>query len=206
MKYIITILLAGIIGIIFNPEFLAASDSVKIHDLEQGKITETVEVAEVKASVASAPVKMASVASVTPTAPKAGVETKVMNQIKFSWGAQDLSFSDTAKLDAKNGAVKVNKMIYGHDYTAFGKITGLKIGDTFSVTINGVQKKYRVAGNPIDGTRGVAVKVVNANRGELYHEKIGNFYTNALENGWKHDLALLTCHNGGRYIVVADEM
>ena len=35
MKYIITILLAGIIGIIFNPEFLAASDSVKIHECDR---------------------------------------------------------------------------------------------------------------------------------------------------------------------------
>lgn len=206
-------ILASIIGILANPEILAASDSVKISDLDQTNVAETV---VVTAQAAKTEAKTA------PAAPKAGVveettmgvkvaETaktpvKAQDQIKFSFGAQKLVFSDTTALDAGNDAVKVGKMIYGHDYTSFGKITSLKIGDTFSVTINGVTKNYRVVANPIDGTRGVTVKVVDAKKGIIYHEKLGNFYMSALTKGWTHDLVLLTCYQGGRYIVVADEI
>lgn len=203
------ILLASFTGIILNPELLAASDSIKISDLDQSNIVETVPVVEKSVS---------SAVATTPAAPKAGVAEKstlattklvaqsVQNQIEFTFGIQKLVFSDTAAMDAGNNAVKVGKMIYGHDYTNFGKITKLNIGDVFSVTINGTTKKYRVAGNPIDGTRGVRVEVVNAKKGEVYHKKLGNFYTSAFERGWTHDLVLLTCNNGGRYIVVADEI
>lgn len=208
VKFVGMILLASFTGIILNPELLAASDSIKISDLDQSNIVETIPVAP----AAKKPVAAA------PAAPKAGVAEKsapvaaktvanfVQNQIQFAFGTQKIVSSSTAATDAGNNAVKVGKMIYGHDYTSFGKITKLNIGDVFSVTINGVTKKYRVAPNPIDGARGVRVKVVDVKKGEVYHEKLGNFYTSALERGWKHDLVLLTCHDGGRYIVVADEI
>lgn len=199
-------ILASLIGILANPEILAASDSVKISDLDQSNITETVAAKTVAETAPVAP--KAGVVEKTTEAVKvpAKVPVKVQNQIKFSFGAQKLVFSDTTALDAGNDAVKVGKMIYGHDYTSFGKIMSLKIGDTFSVTINGATKNYRVVANPIDGTRGVTVKVVDAKKGIIYHEKLGNFYVSALTKGWTHDLVLFTCNSGGRYIVVADEI
>lgn len=213
----IGMILASIIGILANPEILAASDSVKISDLDQTNVAETVVV-----TAQAAKTEAKTEAKTAPAAPKAGVveETtmgvkvaemaktpvKAQDQIKFSFGAQKLVASNTTALDAGNNAAKVDQMIYGHDYTSFGKITSLKIGDTFSVTVNGVTKNYRVVANPVDGTKGVTVKVVDAKKGIIYHEKLGNFYVSALMKGWTHDLALLTCYQGGRYIVVADEI
>lgn len=197
----IGILLASFIGAVFNPEFLAASDSVVISDLDQSNIAETI---KEEKSVILRPISVGlAVPTVTPTVPKAGMAS---NRVEFAWGAQDLVFSDSAALDAGRNTVKVGRMIYGHEYTDFGKILNLNIGDTFSVVINGTVKGYRVVANPIDGTRGVAVKVINAKRGEIYHEKLGNFYASALERGWRHDLVLLTCSGADRYIVVADEI
>ena len=197
----IGILLASFIGAVFNPEFLAASDSVAISDLDQSNIAETI---KEEKSVISRPISVGlAVPTVTPTVPKAGMAS---NRVEFAWGAQDLVFSDSAALDAGRNTVKVGRMIYGHEYTDFGKILNLNIGDTFSVTINGTVKRYRVVANPVDGTRGVTVKVINAKRGEIYHEKLGNFYASALERGWRHDLVLLTCRGADRYIVVADEI
>lgn len=203
----IGMILASIIGILANPEILAASDSVKISDLDQTNVAETV-VTTAQAAAPAAP--KAGVVEKTATEVKT-VETvktpaKAQDQIKFSFGTQKLVTSNTTALDAGNNAVKVDWMIYGHDYTSFGKIVSLKIGDTFSVTVNGVTKNYRVTANPVDGTKGVTVKVVDAKKGIIYHEKLGNFYVSALMKGWTHDLVLLTCNGDGRYIVVADEI
>lgn len=216
IKFIGMVLLSSFIGIVLNPEILAASDSVAVMDLERSSMVETVikmvPVQQVLEKTPEETVKRNTVAvtapvqrAVAPAAPKAGLA--MQNQIKFSWGSQSLVISDTTRTNAGNGTVKVGKMIYGHNYTDFGKITNLKIGDTFSVTVNGVTKKYQVAANPIDGTKGLAAKVINVDKGELYHERIGNFYVSALKNGWRHDLVLLTCYGAdSRYIVVADEI
>ena len=198
-KNIGLVLLSSFVGIMLNPEFLMASDSITISDLEQSAVTETIISVPETSIVKTATAKNAEVK----TAMKITTEE---NLIKFAWGAQNLVFSDTAKTESGNNVVKVNKMIYAHDYTKFGNIVKLKIGDTFSLTVNGVTKKYSVTANPIDGKAGVKLDVIDAKKGELYHKKVGEIYTSAIENGWKHDLALLTCYNGGRYVVTADEI
>lgn len=204
IKYLGMMFLASFIGIMVNPEFLAASDSVAILDLEQSNVVETV----IEKSVAKTETK------VMPAAPKAGVAkvvapVAVNNQVKFAWGTQNLVLTDNTSVDAGVNVMKSGRLMWAHNNTAFNNIKNLKIGDTFSVTIDGVTKNYKVAANPIDGKAGVAAKVIDVNRGELYHERIGNFFMVALKNGWTHDLVLMTCAgvgNAHRYVVVADEI
>ncbi len=207
-KYIGMILLSSFIGIILNPEILTASDSIVVADLDQSVMTETVILApETSATPVVNNVAVRTV--VTKTAAVKVAAVKTTDQIKFAWGAQTLKNASSTEVDAGADAMKSERLIWAHNNTAFNNIKNLKIGDTFAVTLNGVTKKYKVAANPIDGTKGITAKVINVNRGELYHEQIGNFYTSALEKGWKHELVLMTCAgtNGShRYIVVADEI
>lgn len=212
-KYIGMILLSSFIGIILNPEILTASDSIVVADLDQSAMTETVILApETSAIPVVNNVAVRTVVTKTAAAKAAEVKVaavKTTDQIKFAWGAQTLKNASSTEVDAGADAMKSERLIWAHNNTAFNNIKNLKIGDTFAVTLNGVTKKYKVAANPIDGAKGITAKVINVNRGELYHEQIGNFYTSALEKGWKHDLVLMTCAgtNGShRYIVVADEI
>ena len=220
-KVLWVVLLSSFTGMILNPGILAASDSVKISDLDGAGIVETKEVKTPKEKVSNSVVKTTTLVepkTEKPTEVKAAAETKVatekkvveeapVNQIKFSWGTQKLVKSSSTNTEAGNNVVKVGRLIYGHNYTSFKQITNLKLGDTFSVTENGVTKKYKVAANPIDSKAGVVLKV---NGNAMYHDKVGAIYTNALTDlGFGgHDLVLLTCYgqnNSGRYVVVADE-
>lgn len=216
VKYLGMMFLASFIGIMFNPELLAASDSVAILDLEQANVVETV----VEKPIAPAKV-------VAPAAPKAGVvnvavaQTVTMaqktaeapktaaNQVKFSWGTQNLILANDTSVDAGVSVMKYGRLLWAHNNTAFNNIKSLKIGDTFAVTINGVTQQYKVAANPIDKTAGVELEKKSATT--LFHASKGEINMNALMD-WGfggHDLVLMTCAGAGnthRFVVVADQI
>jgi len=208
IKYLAMILASSFIGIVLNPELLAASDSLKITDINQSNLVETKILAKSNTvSTVTTPVDttvattVKIVESKTPAAPKAGV---VQNEFVFSWGKQNLVNTTTTSVDAGKNIMKVGKLAWAHNTTSFNKIKTLKIGDIFSVTENGVTKKYRVVKNPIDGKAGVELKVVDKT---MFHESVGAIYTGAMtDRGFGgHDLVLMTCSGtNGRYIVVAD--
>lgn len=217
VKYIGMMFLASFIGIMVNPEFLAASDSVAILDLEQSNVVETViekpvEVEPVKAQ--TAPVQAVVVAkTATPAAPKAGAAktaapAAAANQVKFAWGAQNLVLTDSTGVDAGANVMKSGRLMWAHNNTAFNNIKNLKIGDTFSVTVNGATKNYKVAANSLNGAAGIELKVTG---GQVMSYGETEITTGALKyyGFGGHDLVLMTCAGAGnthRYVVVADEI
>lgn len=231
VKYILMVLLSSFIGIMSNPEILTASDSVAVFDLERSNMVETKE-APVATKVATVPVAAKAVVApvkTTPAAPKAGqaaqaktTKTAVSStNISFSWGAQNLIFANNTTDDAGQNARKYGRLIWAHNNTPFNNIKTLKIGDTFTVTTNGVTDKYRVSANPIDGKAGVELKVVYGknSKGEIvpnqfYHpavpdDGIINMIAMTGFGFSNHSLVLMTCagsNNAYRYVVVADKI
>ncbi len=238
LKSISMILLSSFIGIMSNPEILTASDSVTIVDLDKTSIVETVEIPEpvvdavetAKAPSAgivepevvinkvitpvSQPVsvnnqKVQSAPVATNTQPK--IETKTVspkNKVSFSWGEQELFKADSTGTNAGQRVAKMGTLIWGHNWTDFGKITSLKLGSTFTMTENGVTTKYKVVPNPIDGKAGVVLdKTSETSLSYANNPKYSNITMGALVKlGFGgHDLVLMTCYgSNSRYVVVAD--
>ena len=228
VKYILMVLLSSFIGIMSNPEILTASDSVAVFDLERSNMVETKEVAPA-ATTAPVVTEVAAPVKTAPAAPKAGQASQVKTtktavsstNISFSWGAQNLIFANNTTDDAGQNARKYGRLIWAHNNTPFNNIKTLKIGDTFTVTVNGVTDKYRVSANPIDGKAGVELKVIYGknSKGEIvpnqfYHpavpdDGIINMIAMTDFGFSNHSLVLMTCagsNNAYRYVVVADKI
>ena len=93
-KNIGIILLSGFVGIMLNPEFLMASDSITISDLERSTVAETIISAPETSIVKTATAKKTEAKTVMEiTTEEKLIKIKVIDQIKFAWGAQNLVFS-----------------------------------------------------------------------------------------------------------------
>lgn len=229
LKSLILVIMSSFVGIMANPELLTASDSVAVIGLDEASIVETVEAMETESMETEAIVEAAEVVVATPTAPVAGVgavkpatvvretavrtaankpaQTTLANNVKFSFGTQNLVVSSTTATDAGNGAVRVGKLIYGHNYTVFGNITELTVGSTFTVVENGVTTVYRVVANPINNKAGVVLdKKSDAVLSYSGDQRYSTIDVNALvKYGMGHSLVLMTCYgSNSRYVVVAD--
>ena len=206
IKFIGMVLLSSFIGIVFNPEILAASDSVAILDIEKAKMAETVvaksEVAP-KVAVKTTTPKMTT--TKTPVAPKTGVSSDF---VEFSWGRQNLKIASSTSVDAGANVMKYGRLIWAHNNTAFNNIKTLKIGDIFTMTLNGVTKKYQVKANPLDKKAGISLKVTGAQTMSDGKTEIATYALTDLGFGG-YDIVMMTCAGAGntsRYVVVADEM
>lgn len=194
-KAIGIIFLSSFIGIMSNPEILTASDSVAIHDFDRTFETVVVEkpVEVVKASVAETPV--------------------VRNTISIGGRTLDVVNVSSTKVDAGNHVNKYgNKFLYAHNASnTFGVLYNMGKGSTFSVTIDGVTKNYRVETAPViyakvDDTTlnldGLDIDMSVVAKKARY-SGVGTF-----------DLALMTCYgtsygNGDashRWVLFANEM
>lgn len=204
VKHIGMVLFASFLGIMLNPEVLAASDSITISDLDRSSIVETV----LAPGVLTTPITL--------TTPKAGSKaknalteiTKAKDQVKFSWGEQNLKIAASTKVDAGTSVMKYGRLLWAHNSTAFNNIKSLKIGDTFTVSLDGTTKKYQVKANPLDQQAGILMKVSGE---QTLTDGETEILTTALtDRGFGgHDLVLLTCAGNGnshRFIVVADEI
>ncbi len=205
IRYLAMILASSFIGILSNPEFLAASDSILVSDLDRTNITET-KLSNIEFKIAeSTPEVVTKTVIKAPVAGVAKVKTEVIkNKIVFSWGEQTLKNVASTSVDSGKDVARVGKLLWAHENTAFNNIKKLKIGDTFSVVENGVAKKYKVAKNPINQMASVKLQ---ATKKSMYHESVGEIYINAMtDRGFGgHDLVLMTCDgNNSRFVVVAD--
>ncbi len=226
LKAAFIISISSFIGIMSSPDVLMASDSVDVIGLDSAGIVETVEVksAEIVETIQEVEVQKIEIAQkIEPVqrteAPKpvvsvAKVEEPVVvsrvdpnNNVKFSWGEQELMQVSSTAVNSGENVARVGKLIWGHNYTSFGNITKLKIGDTFTLTENGITTTYKVAANPINGAAGVVLDKKNDTKlsyaGSEEYDEIG---MNAfIKYGLGHSLTLLTCYGqNSRYIVVAD--
>ena len=216
LKSIFYMLLSSFIGIIANPEILMASDSVKLVGIDNTNIVETVILPEENKT--SIPVAGVAVKPVVNTVLQQNNTLKDVSSVKiaqpvssnradFAWGSQDLIKVSSTAVNAGKNVARIGKLLYGHNYTDFGNITSLKVGDVFTIVENGVATSYRVVANPINGDNGVVLdkkgETVLSYSGDARYSDID---VNALVNyGMGHSLALLTCYGtNSRYVVVAD--
>lgn len=146
MKRILIILFSSFLGIIGNPEFLTASDSVILTGLDESNIVETVALPEPEVDY-SAPVYEEPVYY-------APVYVAPANNISINGRMVELAYTDTTGEDAGGQSLawyyKTGKFIYGHNsQNVFGFLDsaydgGWLNGMGFSVTMNGNTSYYSV--------------------------------------------------------------
>lgn len=227
LKTIFLVLLSSFIGIMSNPDILTASDSVAVVDLDKSSIVETV--SEPDKTDVSAPIAKAPSAGVVKTepalaqaAPSRPAQAKPAasqpapepelpaNRVTFAWGSQALIRTNTTSTNSGKNVAMKGTLIWGHNWTDFGKITSLKLGDTFTITENGMTSKYKIVPNPIDGKAGVALDMISStNLSYAKDPRFSSISMGALVNhGFGgHSLVLMTCYgSNGRYVVVADKI
>lgn len=227
LKTIFLVLLSSFIGIMSNPDILTASDSVAVVDLDKSSIVETVpepDKTDVSSPIAKAP--SAGVVKTEPAlaqaAPSRPVQAKPAasqpapepelpaNRVTFAWGSQALIRTNTTSTNSGKNVAMKGTLIWGHNWTDFGKITSLKLGDTFTIAENGITSKYKIVPNPIDGKAGVALDMISStNLSYAKDPRFSSISMGALVNhGFGgHSLVLMTCYgSNGRYVVVADKI
>ena len=227
LKTIFLVLLSSFIGIMSNPDILTASDSVAVVDLDKSSIVETV--SEPDKTDVSAPIAKAPSAGVVKTepalaqaAPSRPAQAKPAasqpapepelpaNRVTFAWGSQALIRTNTTSTNSGKNVAMKGTLIWGHNWTDFGKITSLKLGDTFTITENGMTSKYKIVPNPIDGKAGVALDMISStNLSYAKDPRFSSISMGALVNhGFGgHSLVLMTCYGSmGRFVVVADKI
>ena len=216
LKSFLFIIISSFIGVMANPEVLTASDSITITGLDATKIVETVTVKPAikeeytpkAGTVATSAPKNAVKVTTNNTQSSVATSVNSANNVRFSWGAQSLFRAASTGVNSGNNVARVGKLIWGHNYTDFGKITRLGLGDTFTLTENGVTTTYRVVANPINGKAGVVLDMKNSTTlsyvGDARYDSIQmNALTDMGFGG--HSLVLLTCYgSNSRSVVVAD--
>lgn len=216
LKNLFFVILSGFLGLMVNPEALMASDLVAVSGLDSTKIVETViiepTVEEEMTKEENVAEKVAEVKNSTlvVSAPRAGVAEKTVpaDNIAFSWGTQGIFRASSTAANSGANAARVGRLIWGHNYTAFGNIVRLGVGSTFTIIEGGTTTAYRVAANPLDGAAGVVLDVKDDSTlsyasNPKYNSIKMNAFTDMGFGG--HSLVLMTCYGANsRYIVVAD--
>lgn len=160
MKRILIILFSSFLGIIGNPEFLTASDSVILTGLDESNIVETVALLEPEVGEASTEIETTS-NEVGYSAPVyeepvyyAPVYVAPANNISINGRTVELAYTGTTGEDAGGQSLawyyKTGQFIYGHNsHNVFGFLDsaydgGWLNGMGFSVTMNGNTSYYSV--------------------------------------------------------------
>lgn len=180
----------------FGSSYMTAADTViRIADLDQSKVTETVipvapepvpEPEPASASVAQAP---APVVRVTAPAPIMG------NSISVA--GRTISIVDVAdtSVDAGDHINKYgDKFLYGHNSAAvFGGLAGLSVGQTFSVNYNGSVTTYQIA-NMVTLAKNFDYNILEYPGSTGLYNYIPSIAKRAqFGKGATYDLALMTC-------------
>lgn len=195
-RKILIILFSSFVGIFFNPELPFASDTVAFTDLSGA--TETVIIEKV---VEEAPVTIdtpevvetpaPSAIKPTPSAPaKEVVKSQSANRIDIAGRSLEIvDVSDTAVNSGNHVNKFSSKFLYGHNTAnVFGGLYNMSVGNTFSVTDDGVTKNYQVKAI-------VIYEKVNDYTLRLDGKDIKmNIVAKARYNGTNYDLSLMTCY------------
>ena len=171
------LIISGLIGVVCNPMFLAASDSVEVVGLDNAGIVETVPLPEPEPE--PVPVRAYHAQANTYIAPA--------NNIKIAGRTLEVVGVDGTDVDAGGHVNKYGeKFLYGHNSAAvFGALASLGQGTTFTVTYGGVVTNYVV--NEV-------VEFKKISRTQLMDESEQKYTMNAIaQNAKGHSLALMTC-------------
>ena len=206
MKRLFLLLFASFMGIIGAPDFLMASDTVKVQKLDETMVVETVilpiETAETAKVLpteafydttdgAAAQPTVAMTPAIAPEAPAQTTTVVPANSIAIAGRA--LAIVDVADTSVDSGD-HVNKygskFLYGHNSGAvFGGLLNMGVGNTFVVVYAGTATTYRVAK--------IVIFEKNTQTGQLQLNGSGNYMksvANARSGGVQYDMALMTCY------------
>ena len=140
-KKTLILLLSSFFTIAGAPEFLIASEDVEVSSINNAKIVQTVVPEPVK-PVVSTPV----VRTVKTTTAKAAAPKQAANRLNIAGRSLTVEYSSSTAIDAGR-VVKFynNKFLYGHNSAnVFGFLPSVGVGQTFTLTYNGVTTTYQV--------------------------------------------------------------
>lgn len=192
-RKILIILFSSFVGIFFNPELPFASDTVAFTDLSGA--TETVIVKEEAPVIIETPEVVETPApSAIKSAPSAStkevIKSQPANRIDIAGRSLEIvDVSDTAVNSGNHVNKFSSKFLYGHNTAnVFGGLYNMSVGNTFSVTDDGVTKNYQV--------KAIAIyEKVNDYTLRLEGKDIKmNIVAKARYNGTNYDLSLMTCY------------
>lgn len=165
MKRLFLLLFSGMMGIFLAPEILAQADSFSIktpvlndpetiivepaaEKAEKAKEVEKVE--KTKEETSTTPAHQASTKTTTNTTNTTNTTTlaptPAKDNITILGRTISVSEVNSTAVDAGNEVKSFRKMLYGHNSGAvFGNLGNSYVGMTFTVTLSGVTKTYRVA-------------------------------------------------------------
>ena len=187
-----------------TPAFSVADQSPVITDIDDAGIetvipvaVEPVKEAEPVAKPAATPVvaKAAPKQTTTPiAAPNAG---KPADSIQIAGKSLNITTVDNTIADSGNHVNRFKKgnfdgrFLYGHNRAAvFGGLKNLGVGNTFTVTLDGVQNTYRIAQIVIFNKNVAKGTVELAGDETNYMGQVAK----AKFKGVQYDLSVMTCH------------
>lgn len=195
MKGHIFLVVNTILITLFGSSYFTAADTViRVSDLDQSKVVQTIIPPEPEPEPESEPVVAVaqpvsiSVAHLTTTAPVKG------NSIAIAGHTLAIKDVDDTSVDAGDHVNKYgDKFLYGHNSSAvFGGLANLSVGQTFSVDYDGVVNTYQIAK--------MVTFAKNFERGTLEYGDSSYNYFPALarraqfgKNGPIYDLSIMTC-------------
>lgn len=209
MKKHLFLLLSILLTGVFTPTFSLADQTPVISGIADAgvetvlpKIEESVKVSapvvEQAAPKPTAPAPVQNTAPVQKTAPIAAPNTsKPADSIRIAGKNLNITTVDSTAADSGNHVNRFKKgnfdgrFLYGHNSAAvFGGLKNLGVGNTFSVTLDGVENTYKIA----------KIVIFNKNVAKGTIELPGdstNYMTpvaKATFMGEKFDLSIMTCH------------
>ncbi len=155
-KRIFLLFLISFISIFSVPEFLMASDTVKLTGLDNARVVETVPIVEAEpepemeseSEPVSAPVAEPSRATVAaPVVTPVYVAPVLQNYVTIGGKSIEMFDSTDTAIDAGKHVARYNDgtFLYGHNSPeVFRTLYYVNRGEIFSVTYGGVTKNYRV--------------------------------------------------------------
>lgn len=180
------LIIASFIGVISNPNLLTAADDFTLNGLSNKGVVETIPLPEEKPAIPTA-LSVTEYAYSPVTSASAPVPA---NNIQIA--GRTIQIVDVADTTV-NAGDHVNRyganFLYGHNSAAvFGRLAGLGVGSTFSVTYGGVTTNYQV-------TKTMLFEK-NPTTGQLQLNGSGDFMfsvSNARSEGVQYGVALMTC-------------
>ena len=187
-KKALILFLSSFIGIVLTPGFLIASEDVTVTGLNEANIVQTVIVEpEPTPQPVAAPVRAHVATKTTSAAP---VYTASANRINIAGRSIAVEYTNSTAVDAGN-VVKFynNKFLYGHNSgNVFGFLPSVGVGQTFSVTYNGVTTNYLVSGKyQYEKTSATTLGYNGVNIG------MGHVANGFSPDEVRHNLVIMTC-------------
>ena len=197
-KRLFLIIIAGLIGIINSPTFLAATDRVAVTGLDQNGIVETVLPEPETIDVSSEPISSGSfgdIAASNSASENALAQSTIVQEVPvapanaISVGGRVIGIVEVGNTAVDSGD-HVNKFgdkfLYGHNSTeVFGNLVCVGVGNVFTVAYGGASTNYQVVERVI--YEKVSDTVLRADGAD--------YKMRAIVNGKnKYDMVLMTCY------------